>query len=380
MKKGRIKTKKCLAAGLIASMLLLSGCGGESMDALVEARNIIHNDVEWSTVDVMRGSITPVFESNIELVGYNEVSYRMDSIQIDKITEQYGAEFDKLHVDVGDVVKAGDTLISFSSKDLDKKLSEGEKKKKEALLQIEHYQKLMAIDSTLDFNTEITTLNNEIRVANLHIEEVRSTYNSLNIVAEEDGVVSFVDEVVKNGFLLVGAPMVKVISFGDYYVMDVNQENDPNMKEDTSLSVSAKEIDFKIGNQHNAKKVLSEYKVEVIPDPTSAKADSSDEADSSDAASPSDAVSGNKIYFKLVDEESQIPDRVLKLYIEMKEIKDAIYVDSKALTSYENERYVYKVMEDGSFRAVKVTVGNSVGQYVVIKEGLSEGDKVAIQE
>ncbi|MBO4862901.1 MAG: efflux RND transporter periplasmic adaptor subunit [Eubacterium sp.] len=365
MNKSKIKYR--LVGILVSVLILLTGCSDTDVDPLVDAKDLSYSGVERTTVDVKRGSIIPVFETNIDLSGYNEVIYRIDATRMDEITEQFGAELGELHVNIGDHVKSGDLLISFKSKDLQDKLNDGEKRKKEAQLQIEHYRKLMAIDSSMDFSTEINSLNNDIRVADLHIEEVRNTYQSLNIVAEADGVVSFIDPAVKDGYLLIGAPLIKAISFDDYYIMSGAGGDNQNTKYDKSLMVSADEIDFKVGNVYSAKSALSEYKVEVISDPNK-----------EEEATVGDAVSSDTVYFRLVDFDGMVPEKTLNLHVEMDEIKDTCYVEMNAIIKYNDERFVYREQEDGSFCPVKVVLGNSVGQYVVIKEGLSEGDKVSI--
>ena len=62
----------------------------------------------------------------------------------------------------------------------------------------------------------------------------------------------------------------------------------------------------------------------------------------------------------------------------MDEIKNVCHVDRRALSYYNGEYYVFKEQEDGSFRAVKVKPGVSMGLDIVIEEGLEEGDVVSL--
>ncbi len=89
-------------------------------------------------------------------------------------------------------------------------------------------------------------------------------------------------------------------------------------------------------------------------------------------------MSGGKVYFKLTG-DATLKENILTVVVEMPEIKDALYVDRKGVIFTDKEDYVYKEV-DGEFIATKVIVGDSVGQLVIIKEGLEEGDVVSLSE
>ena len=63
---------------------------------------------------------------------------------------------------------------------------------------------------------------------------------------------------------------------------------------------------------------------------------------------------------------------------ELPEIKNVYYVDKRVLSEYEGEVFVYKEGEDGIFQSVKVTIGQVIGNNVIILNGLEEGDTVSI--
>ena len=355
------------AAGLLL-MSILSGCGNSDMDSLVSARVFPNDSTQSATAEVMKGDLSPVFEATIDLSGYEEIVYRIEPKLFEQMNNEKKMEFDKLLVAEGDRVEAGDVLISFKSEVLDKKLQESRLKKNTAAIEIDHYQRLMAIDPLLDFSSEIENLNNEIMLADLHISDINETYAKMNLVATKPGTVSFVDESMKAGFLVISKPAVKIVSDDGYYIMDMNSAAFSQSSSDEpgkNLGVKPSDIDFKTGKVYDAKTSISDYKVELIDDPTT-------------SATAGDAEKkGDKLYFKLANNEV-LKEKSLLLHIELPEVKDVMYVDQRAICSYDGNYYVLKLMENGRLKAVNVTPGESVGQYIVIKNGLEEGDMVSL--
>ena len=365
-KYGSRRKSTCkVSACMILMLCLATGCGNADIDALVPAQDYSVSSMERTTADVQKGNLTPEFNQQMELSGYSEIIYNVKENEFNELQAKYKPTLDKVTVKVGDWVQEGDTLVSFKSEVLEKKLDENNKSKSKAALEIDHYRKRMSIDSTLDYSSEIATLNEEIRLANLYIEDINEIYASINVVAEKSGTVSFVDSSAQTGYLLIGKPIVKVVSNDGYYVMSTEDED-----EDESTP-SADSVDFKIGDQFTASNYLSEYTVEVIPDPTKTSEDG-------ETATGTDAVSKGKVYLKLINSSEGLLQKNLMFHAELPEIKNALYVDKKAVINSDAGKFVYKEQEDGRFRAVKVRTGSTAGNYIIIEEGLNEGDKVSI--
>ena len=367
MKHSEINSRKrCSARRILAGLVLLavssvSGCGKTDMDPLALPTDISYNDVERETVVVAKGDLEPSFEQTINLSGYHEENYLLNQLKIEEMQNRYEIEFTDDVVSEGDVVNAGDTLLAFESKVLDDEKADWEASKNEAILKKENLQNLQAIDPDADFSSEIADLNDDITIANQHITDVNTTYENINLISKNSGVVKSVNESIKSGSLVLGTNIIQVVSDDGYYVLD--KQNSDTEIDSNELAGTMPEIDYKVGDRFKATCNLNEYVVEVVESPT--------------AASAGDASSSSDICFKLVGDET-LKEPVLVISKEMPVIKDAIYVDRRAILTYENETYVFKQMENGSFCAIKVVVGERVGMDVVIKEGLEEGDIVSI--
>lgn len=366
IRKGR-RVALCVT---LLSLGMLSGCGQDDMDALVLSKDTTYDGVEMDTTEVERGDISPVFEKLIELQGYEDTTYRVEKDKAEDLEYIYKAKLDKVNVSVGDHVHAGDTLVSFRSDNLNKELREKQNEKAEAVLEKEHLEKLMQIDSTLDFRDDIVSLNEDIRLAEIRIQDIQDTYNSMNIIAEKDGVVSYIDPSAQDGFLVVGSPIVTVSNDAGYYLMDLTEDVSEASGGDAEMTST--DVEFHVGDVYTAKSYMAEYKVEVIADPNI-------NASETDAASEgAEAVYNGKVYLKMVDEDV-MKEYILTLSIALPEQKNTLYVDRKAVISSDKGDFVYKQYDD-EFIATRIVKGDEVGQYVIIKEGLEEGDVVSMSE
>ncbi|MBR4758795.1 MAG: biotin/lipoyl-binding protein [Lachnospiraceae bacterium] len=342
------------------------------MDPLVDPLYIDTAGVERATVLVKRGNLAPVYQREIELSGYGEMAYRVEKDLLYKLETQYEASVDELHVEVGDRVKEGDVLLSFSSEVLEDRLSDSERTLRHAKLDIEHYRKLEDIDPLSDYRNEIGDLEDDSTLAKLYIEDVEKTYAEINVISTGEGVVSFVDPSVLDGFLKVGTPMIKVIQDDGYYTCDLDDHSELHAGED--------QVDFSPGQHFIARSMFAEFEVETIEKPTGEVSGNSVDGD-------------NIVYFKLVGvDENAIKEKKLTIYKELKEIKNVLYVEQAALihpadtiqsfgaapSDVNDGYYVYKMQDDGTFRVQKVVPGDLCGKYIVIKEGLEEGDVVSI--
>ena len=111
------------------------------------------------------------------------------------------------------------------------------------------------------------------------------------------------------------------------------------------------------------------------------KKDNNDENNLSEDISTSTGalVTTNKVYFKVVGDVG-VKEKNVVVSSEQEKVLNVCYIERRAISEYNGEYFVYKEQEDGSFRATKVKPGASVGLYVVVEEGLSEGDVIALPD
>ena len=353
--------RRALAGLILMAVSSFSACGKADMDPLALPTDISYNDIERETVVVAKGDLTPSFEQPIMLSGYQEENYLLNQQKIEEMQNRYEIELSDNVASEGDIVNAGDTLLAFESKVLDDEKAEWESTKNIAILKKENLQNLQAIDPDTDYSAEIADINDDIAIANQHIADVNATYDDMNLISKTGGVVKSVNESIKSGSLVLGTNIIQVVSDDGYYVLDKQKSDETSNSNE--LAGTMPDMEFKVGDRFKATYNLNEYVVEVIETPSEASAN--------------DASASEEIRFKLVGDET-LKEQTLIISKEMPVIKNACYVDRRAILTYENETYVFKQMDNGSFCAIKVIVGERVGMDVVIKEGLEEGDVVSI--
>ena len=336
---------------LFGALFLFAGCANEEAEPLVAPGEIPYAETERETIVVERGDLVPVLEEPIRMSGYEEESYRIEVSKMEELTGFYDVGSVRLLVDVGDRVEENEVLLSFDSETLEKQEREIRAKKEEDRLKIEHYENLTRIEATPynlpdmapDYTLEIDKLKEDMTLCDLYLEDIRRSYDEISLRAKKAGIVSFVDESVKEGSLPAGMPILRVVSGDGYYVMD---RPDPETTTE----------EFSPGEIFTAKSGAAEFEVEVVEP---------------------EGEPESKVCFRLLSENATA-EETLTLYREQEMVKDVVYLETRALIPYNGEYYVYLRQEDGSFRAKKVRTGERMGNFTVIKEGLNEGDEVSL--
>ena len=335
-----VSKKTKLNIVIMALLLSLTGCGGGVKDALVPARYISEYEVERNTVTVKKGDLTPFFEGDLLLKDYDEVTYRIEGKWLEQVLETDDVIFDAVYKNVGDSVKAGETLLSFKSESLSKKLVEATAAKNKAVIKKEHLQNLEAIGGGPDYSDDIASLTNDIKVADMAIRDINNDMDKLRIKAEKDGIVSYVNQSLADGYLSTGIAALKIVSDSGYY----------EMKDMPDASTGIK---IQTGDTFKVRGSVSDY----------------------DVVAEEEQESG-KLIFKL-KEDIPVKEKLLRLHQDLSQINDVCYVETIALFESGNDTYVYRKTGE-VFRAVKVETGEKTGIYTVIKSGLEEGDVVEL--
>ncbi len=345
------RIKRIAAMTGLMTLSFLSGCGQAARSELVPPADMTYNSTEKTTATVEKGDLTYAFEYEITLSGYEEYDYRISNEKLAEMENVYDMKLDTVSATMGDHVKAGQTLIAFHSEELDEQLLSSRQNKELARLKLDHIARLAELEPNRDYTEQIKLLENECRVADLYVSDVQSIYSSFNITSDIDGIVTDMDPALAEGHIAPGKILFRIVKNDGYYVMDMGSKDSP-----TGFTAA----DFTPGDRLTAKGAASDYEVEVIETPEGREGET------------------DLVFLKPVTGGDFLGES-LKVTGRSATRKNICHVDKKAIVKTETGDYVLVRREDGEYEAVKVTVGDTLGLEVVITEGLSGGEQVALQ-
>jgi multidrug efflux pump subunit AcrA (membrane-fusion protein) len=336
----RLKNKKIYPALVMAVslMLALTGCGGTTGSSVVSIPVSHYEKTGYSTVTVKQGDL----ESSISLVLKVE-----DFEKINYSSSEEGLEIDTLYVSAGDKVKAGDVLVSFKSDELQHTIDTYEEQNEQNQLLIDHYTRLMNIDSSNDYTQDIEMLKEDISVAQLYIEEAKERLENYSIVAKRSGTITYVSDYLESGHIVTDSTMITEACGSENYTAQTSDSYELN-----------------VGDVYTAGSGVALYDMKLI-----------EIEDGTDSA-------GNflrTLRFEPVSDMSAVSEQdLLTMEIEKPTLKNVVYVDSNAVHVSSGNYFVYVLDEDGYRDAVIVTVDDVVDGYTIIKDGLSGGEQVTL--
>ncbi len=337
----RIRTQKLtVAAVYFAGMCLLTGCGNTKQQA-VTITQPLYEKISYQTTEVLRGDMGASVTLQLNPEGYEEIHYYAAPTQF----QLEGLKLEEIHVSVGDRVKKGDILVSFESEKIQKQIAACEEEKEQKELLVQHYENIMEVDPDADYETDIAMLREDIRVAQLYIEEAGRILAEYQIVAERDGIVTDISEYLQNKVIEPKVELLTQISGTGRYIA---------VTADTGM--------FTVGDVYTvcAGDIEYEFRLETIED-------------------------GTLIFQPLSGMALVSADEKLTLTLEMPRQEDVVYVNRYAVNTVkgdgekEDTYCVFVMKEDGYQRAVFVTPGERIGDNIIITEGLSGGEKVVIR-
>lgn len=326
----------CAVLSLCVGMgIFLCGCDSKSHQAVIIEREP-YEKISYQTAYVQRGELKPSVALELRAEGYEQIKYRAVNEEL---------EVENLHVSVGDKVEKGDLLVSFKSDSINQTIADYEEEKKQKELLVEHYENLMRIDAAADYQADIKMLKQDIYVAQLYIEEAEKKLSDYQIVAKEAGTITEISEYLQNGYYNPGANfMTEVCGTGNYSART----------EDAEL--------FTVGETYVAKDGVVSCELRLTD------------------------ISEGVLTFEPVSDMSAVSESdTLTLTVEKPELSDVVYVDKAAVQMKEGEDgtsetyFVYVVKENGFRRAVPVTTGDTIDNYIVITQGLEGGEKVTLK-
>lgn len=328
--------KKSLVGIIICSLgcsMLLTGCGKSKEEERANVRISEYEKITYETVSVERGDIVPTLTLEVTSDTFQRKNYfpRQDEMEVDQI-----------YVTEGDMVTEGQTLVSFKAGDISEQITGYENQRTEDQLLIDHYTRLMEIDENADYTEEIKTLKQDIEVCSLYIQELNAKLSSYSIIAEGQGTVIMVSDLLDYGVVNSGDNVLTVIyGTGEYY------------------ATTTDDYDFKVDEIYEATYANSTYSLRLV------------------SIEKIEGEEGRKLNFAMaVDGVTGVEK--MAMVLEKPALKDVLYVPEDCVFFVDEKAYVYTLDENGFREAVSVTVGQTIEGMTVIETGLNEGEKVVI--
>ena len=333
--------KKIFLFIFLMNLFILSGCANKGYGELVPPSDKTYIPVTHSTDIVVKQDVNPTVSLFLTLSDYEEESYRIDQKTWLRL-EAYNFTMDRLWVDNGHYVKAGDLLVSFKSEELEKELASYEDKKEKDQLAIEHYKRLAELDNSYNYQSEIDSLNQDMVIADAYIADINALYEEVNVRADKDGIISYVNPYLYDNFAVIGEVLIKAYSSSENYFAETEED-----------------IDIKEGDVVSIENDMTKYELVASEVTTDGKK--------------------TKIVFEPEENSrSVISEKDLTLTIQKPKLSGVLCVNASAVFEENGHSYVYLYNEDGSREAREVTVGDYIDDMIVIKSGLSEGDEVEL--
>lgn len=335
--------KKVVALFLAGAMTAsLAACSGNTDGQIGEAKINIepYSKTEFNTEKVQSGDIQSSLSLELKPDGYTSKNYSI---------EQSDYKVQDINVKEGDKVKKGDVMIQFEAKDIQKTIEEYTDQKEQAQLSVDHYTRLAAIDSGQDYSSDIASAKQEIEIANTYIEEQNEQMKAYQVIAEQDGTVTYVNADLQYGYATPKTTLVTVDSGSSNYVAETEDSYEFTEGKVYTASFEEAEFDMKLVSCERYTSTATGLEMQTVT-------------------------------FEPVDDMAGVTEAdTLEMIIEKPVVKNVVYVNKKAVfDGADGNKYVYVVDENGYRSAVEVTVGDTVDDYTVIKTGLEAGEQVVI--
>ena len=335
MEKKRSKVR--MLAGTVAAIMLLSGCGEAIYGTIAPLPRTMYERVEYMVTDVHKENMESTLSLSLKPANVTKIDYSVDESEL---------EVEEIAVQVGDSVKKGQILVTFKSDELKKSIDyySDELNKKQLLL--DHYTRVSNVtynekDRMEKYGVVLEELADEVDLARTYLEEEQERYSKCQIVASEDGYISYISKQAMSGIAEAGDTIITENCGKNHFSATTNDN-----------------FEFNIGDVYKAGDESLSYDmrvVEIIEEETGDRT----------------------IVFEAVDNTVDPGIQVLNMTIDKPLLKDVIYVDRDAVYHNDDKSFVFVVTDEGFLNAVYVDAGETVGDYTIIKSGLNGTEKVA---
>lgn len=314
--------------------LVLSGCSQSGGDPVVITHKPYEKEV-YKTTTVRKGTLTPELTFTLNMTKIKRIQYSVTDAEL---------ELDRIAVSTGDKVKKGDLLVSFISEELENTLKEYKEKKEQNDLLIKHYKNLQKADKEADYKNELKDLKREQEVTQLYIKETEQKIKKNKIYAKRAGTITNVSSKLREGTFRAGASLVTETYGSGIYKAEVD--------EGVELQRGEKIKAFD-GN------ITCRLKVTKVQKQGSGKQD---------------------LFFQPISDMSEVSeDAKLTVHWKKKPLADCVYVEKTAVYSMDGRHFVRLMDDKGYSETVQVSLGQEEGDYIIITDGLSGGEKVRIE-
>lgn len=329
------KTGKAITLWIMV-VLILSGCGKADIAGRPQMKITEYEKANYQTSYVLRSDVTPVLSLTLNSCDRDTRAYGM-------LEETLGVE--EILVEIGDEVKPGDVLVTFSSKDDEKReeqMRTYNTRREEDLLLIEHYTTLQNLAPERDYQTDIDLLNDDVKLMDVYIDELNRQQAEMSLTADIEGIVTDINKDMYKGYATAASALVRVMFGTDKFKAETE---DP--------------YEFRIGDVYEARagKATADMRVTGV-----------------------EKDGGVQTVFFVPEGDSSALDGATLVFMDIQKpvIKDAVYVEKSAIVVVDFTEYVY-LIDDNGFRSVRqVESGSRFGDYVVITSGLEGGEQVVI--
>ena len=357
--------RKLLSTISVLMALALSGCGLGSERDLARISPDPGSEAGYSTAYVLRGDVTYELKEELQLDNYTETRYGFSSKDIDS-TLLEDIKFDELYVNVGDMVKEGDVLLTLSSESLENEIDSYTEQKDLAVLEKTHYENRTMIDSDEDNETAINNCDEQISIANGYLTELYAKKELLTIRADQDGKVISISDQALSGKVSGSDSLLTIASGDDTYFLETDKittlevgqivEADNGVVKYDALvtgvekSATGSKVYFKLGEPG------SELTLDMA---------TGTDATETDASMTGASQDGELII---------VYELMVTVAEETRE--DVLYVSADCVKEIDDKYYVFMLNDNGVRYAQEVEIDAILGDKAIIKSGLEEGDEV----
>lgn len=327
----------------VLTISLLAGCNVSNKTEPVRIYKKIYQRQDFMTGPALKGDITPELLMPLTQSAVVRHNYSLNISDM---------EFKSLDVEIGQSVTKGQSLATFSSEKLEKDLKQYTDELAQYKMLLEHEKKLAQLDvDDKDVQEEhrqrIVSLEEDIKVAQIYVSEKQALLDKCHIVAETDGIVSFINNNLLNGVAEPDATLITVVSGeASFYC---------NIKTDDYV--------FNIGDEYTAEADDMDCKMMIT------KIENNDDG-------------SRTLYFESIDKLFvNINDKKFTVHISKQTLTDVVYIPRDAVFNGENpeDYYVYVCDEEGNSELVMVEISDFIDDIAIVVSGLEGGEEVRIK-